>query len=141
MSRIQLALNVPDLAQAVSFYTTLLGTPPHKERDGYANFAVEDPPLKLVLFENDEAEQLNHLGIEYATTDEVATAIDRLADGGVDLDVRTQELCCHAVQDKAWMRAGDTRWEVYTVVDDQPEPPARPVEPTPAPTASAATCC
>ena len=138
MARIQLALNVPDLAEAVDFYTTLFGTPPHKERPGYANFAVADPPLKLVLFESDDAQQLNHLGIEVGTTDEVGTAIARLDAAGVELDVRTKELCCHAVQDKAWMRTGDTRWEVYTIVDDQPDEPVAPTVELPVATNA---CC
>lgn len=120
MARIQLALNVDDLEEAVSFYEAFFGTAPHKRRPGYANFAVTDPPLKLVLLENADAEQLNHLGVEVEDTDEVATAIDRLRDAGLDPDVREQELCCHAVQDKLWVGQSDTRWEVYTITDDQP---------------------
>jgi hypothetical protein len=117
VARIQLALNVPDVDEAISFYTTLLGTGPHKTRPGYANFAVEDPPLKLVLFESD-GDRLDHLGIEVDSADEVAAATERLRAGGLSTDVRERELCCHAVQDKVWTDGPDGRWEVYVVADD-----------------------
>ncbi len=120
MARIQLALNVDDLDEAVAFYTTFFDTPPHKQRPGYANFAIDDPPLKLVLFEDPTAEQLNHLGVEVTDTDDVSSAVSRLRDAGLDPDVREQELCCHAVQDKLWVTEHDTRWEVYTITDDAP---------------------
>ena len=120
MARVQLALNVPDIDEAVEFYTTLLGVGPHKRRPGYANFAADDPPLKLVLFESQGAERLNHLGIEVGDTDEVAAASERLRGAGLATDVREQELCCHAVQDKVWVDGPDGRWEVYTVLDDEP---------------------
>ena len=88
MSRIQLALNVNDLDRAVEFYTTLFDTPPAKRRPGYANFAVENPPVKLVLFENPEATgTLNHLGVERTSMDEVQAEADRLEAAGLTLDV------------------------------------------------------
>lgn len=121
MARIQLALNVPDLDQAIAFYAALLGVGPRKVRPCYANFAVDDPALKLVLFEQSGAERLNHLGIEVDDTDDVAAATARLDDLGLATDVRTQELCCHAVQDKVWVEAPDGGWEVYAVTDDDPE--------------------
>lgn len=124
MSRLQLALDVADLDAAVDFYATLFGTPPHKRRDGYANFAVQDPPLKLVLFEREGAEvaSINHLGVEVEHTDAVAAAVERYREAGLEPDVRTQELCCHAVQDKLWVDGADGhRWEVYTILDDEPE--------------------
>lgn len=123
MSRLQLALRVGDLDAAVDFYTTLFGSPPHKRRDGYANFALVDPPLKLVLFERDGigAAQLDHLGIEVETTEEVAAAVEQYRAAGLETEVRERELCCHAVQDKLWVDGADGhRWEVYAIVDDEP---------------------
>jgi catechol 2,3-dioxygenase-like lactoylglutathione lyase family enzyme len=121
-TRIQLALNVTDLEQAVAFYTRLLGTEPAKRRPGYANFAVVEPPLKLVLLENaDATERLNHLGIEVGSTAEVAAATERLDDAGVATDVEASVTCCFAEQDKVWVTAPDgERWEVYTVLADSP---------------------
>lgn len=123
MARLQLALRVADLQGATDFFTTLLGTEPHKTRPGYVNFASDDPALKLVLFEDETATgQIDHLGIEVETTDEVAAATTRLAEAGLDVDVRTKELCCHAVQDKVWVQGADGNgWEVYAITDDAPE--------------------
>lgn len=122
MSRIQLALNVDDLDAAVDFYTTLFGTRPAKRHDGYANFAVADPPLKLVLFEAPgSGGTLNHLGVEVATPAEVAAATERLAAAGLDTEVRNATTCCYATQDKVWVgEPGNGRWEVYTVLADAP---------------------
>ena len=122
MARLQLALRVADLQGATDFFTSLLGTEPHKTRAGYVNFASDDPALKLVLFEDESATgQIDHLGIEVETTDEVAAATQRLSAAGREVDVRTKELCCHAVQDKVWVEGGDgNSWEVYTITDDQP---------------------
>lgn len=122
MSRIQLALTVSDLDAAVAFYRDLLGVGPHKRRPGYANFAVVDPPLKLVLLEErDGGGSLDHLGVEVATSEEVVAATRRLAGAGLDVDVRTQETCCYATQDRSWVSGPDgVRWEVYTVTDDDP---------------------
>lgn len=122
MSRVQLAL-VTDLDAAVAFYGQLFGAVPHKRRDGYANFALDEPPLKLVLIEDPQAAggSLNHLGVEVASTDEVAATSTRLAAAGLATDVRDAELCCHAVQDKVWINDPDgARWEVYTILDDAP---------------------
>src|SRR5436305_13177108 len=100
MSRLQLALNVPDIDKAVEFYSKLFATEPNKRKPGYANFAIADPPLKLVLFEHPDApERLNHLGIEVASTGEVRTRQARLADGGVD-SVDGSGTCCFADQEK-----------------------------------------
>ncbi|MHB1534304.1 MAG: ArsI/CadI family heavy metal resistance metalloenzyme [Acidimicrobiales bacterium] len=121
MSRIQLALNVADLAGAIDFYSTLFATEPAKVRPGYANFAVVDPPLKLVLIE--DASQipgtLNHLGVEVATTEEVAAAQARLDGQGLATAVEEGTACCYAVQDKVWVDgpAGEP-WEIYTVLAD-----------------------
>ena len=122
MSRVQLAINVPDLAEAIDFYERLLRSPPHKVRAGYANFEVADPPLKLVLFENEESNKLNHLGVEVETSAEVVAQTRRLADAGLDTMVEEGTLCCHAEQDKVWVRdPGGVRWEVYTITDDEPQ--------------------
>lgn len=127
MSRLQLALNVTDIDAAVDFYTKLFSTPPRKRQPGYANFAITDPPLKLVLFENQHAEggSINHLGVEVESTDEVAAAIARLQDADLPTEVQEQTDCCYALQDKVWTAGPDSeRWEVYVVhadTDGRPE--------------------
>ena len=120
MARVQLALNVNDIDAAVEFYSTLFGTPPAKLRPGYANFAIDDPALKLVLFENpDQTGTLNHLGVERASADEVAAEADRLAAAGLELDVEGDVVCCYARQDKHWVTGPDRqRWENYVVLAD-----------------------
>ena len=119
MSRVQLALNVTDIEEAVAFYSKMFDTPPAKRREGYANFVVADPPLKLVLIENVGGERLNHLGIEVESTDEVVEATRRFDAIGFNTDVEEQTTCCYAVQDKVWVRdPDDARWEVYTVLAD-----------------------
>jgi catechol 2,3-dioxygenase-like lactoylglutathione lyase family enzyme len=121
MSRVQLALNVADLEASIDFYTKLFGTGPAKVRDGYANFAIADPPLKLVLFAGDgEPGSLNHLGVEVESTHEVMAAGARAR--GEDLPTELQEAttCCYAVQDKVWVQGPDNAWEIYTVLADAP---------------------
>jgi catechol 2,3-dioxygenase-like lactoylglutathione lyase family enzyme len=125
MSRVQLALNVADIDAAVEFYSKLFGGEPAKRRPGYANFAIESPPLKLVLIETAEARAngvtgaLNHLGIEVDTPEEVRSATRRLADEGLAPDVQESTTCCYAIQDKAWVNDPDgAPWEVYTVLAD-----------------------
>jgi catechol 2,3-dioxygenase-like lactoylglutathione lyase family enzyme len=125
MSRVQLALNVSDLDTAVEFYTKLFGAEPAKRRSGYANFAIAEPPLKLVLIESESgrgsgvAGALNHLGVEVESPEEVKEAAERFASGGLDPDVRNSTTCCYAVQDKAWVSDPDgAPWEVYTVLAD-----------------------
>ncbi|PWW21872.1 glyoxalase/bleomycin resistance protein/dioxygenase superfamily protein [Geodermatophilus normandii] len=121
MSRIQLALRVADLDAAVDFYSRLLATAPAKRRPGYANFAVAEPPLKLVLLEGEEGEatRLDHLGVEVGSTAEVTAATGRLADAGLATRTEEQTTCCYAVQDKVWVTApGGEPWEVYTVTAD-----------------------
>jgi catechol 2,3-dioxygenase-like lactoylglutathione lyase family enzyme len=125
MSRVQLALNVSDIDAAVEFYSKLFKVDPAKRRPGYANFAVTEPPLKLVLIEDANARTsgvagaLNHLGVEVDTAAEVGAATQRLS--GEGLDTLTQEAtnCCYAVQDKVWVEDPDgAPWEVYTVLAD-----------------------
>ena len=129
MSRVQLALNVNDLDESIAFYSRLFNTAPNKVREGYANFAVANPPLKLVLLEaadtdargSGTAGALNHLGIEVASTDEVNAATARLADAGLATAGEANTTCCYAVQDKVWVDDPDgAPWEVYTVLADAP---------------------
>ncbi len=121
MGRIQLALNVEKLDDAVEYYTRLLGTGPTKLEAGYANFAVADPPLKLVLFEGGDPRTINHLGIEVGSTDEVRGTQSRVEGEGLATETEDGVDCCYAVQDKFWSTAPDgTRWEVYTVLADSP---------------------
>jgi catechol 2,3-dioxygenase-like lactoylglutathione lyase family enzyme len=127
MSRVQLALNVSNLEEAVGFYSKLFGTEPAKRRPGYANFAIVEPPLKLVLLEDPTARghgtvgALNHLGVEVETTGEVTDATARLRHAGMTADVEEQTTCCYAVQDKVWVSDPDgAAWEIYTVLEDAP---------------------
>ncbi len=122
MSRVQLALNVSNMTEAIAFYTKLFGCEPAKIRDGYANFSIAEPPLKLVLIEKpDEAGTLNHLGVEVESTDVVQQAIARLQDEGMSTLVEDQTTCCYAVQDKVWVDGPDAeKWEIYTVLADAP---------------------
>ena len=120
MSRVQLALNVDNLDEAVSFYSKLFNTKPAKRKDGYANFAIAEPPLKLVLFENHgHGGTLNHLGVEVDSSDEVHDEIARLAGDGLVTEEQLGNNCCFATQDKVWVSgpAGE-RWEIYTVLAD-----------------------
>jgi catechol 2,3-dioxygenase-like lactoylglutathione lyase family enzyme len=118
MSRVQLALNVDDLAASIAFYTTLLGTEPAKVKPGYANFAVSEPPLKLVLIENPgKGGSLDHLGVEVDSSDTVHAEIARFADAGLFTEEEINTTCCFATQDKVWVTAPDAeKWEVYTVL-------------------------
>jgi catechol 2,3-dioxygenase-like lactoylglutathione lyase family enzyme len=120
MSRVQLALNVDDIDEAITFYSKLFATEPAKVRPGYANFAVAEPPLKLVLIENPgHGGTLNHLGVEVETTGEVATATTRLAGEGLPTATEDQVSCCYAVQDKVWVDdPSGAPWEIYTVLAD-----------------------
>ena len=121
MSRVQLALRVADLEAAIGFYSRLFDTEPAKRRPGYANFAIAEPPLKLVLLEGEagEATRMDHLGVEVSTVDEVTAATSRLAAEGMATRVEENTTCCYAVQDKVWVTGpGGEPWEVYTVTGD-----------------------
>ncbi|MBF6348461.1 MULTISPECIES: ArsI/CadI family heavy metal resistance metalloenzyme [Nocardia] len=120
MSRIQLALNVDDLEQAVEFYSTLFGVEPAKRKPGYANFAVEQPPLKLVLIENPgQGGSVNHLGVEVESSEKVHAEIARLSEAGLFTEEQIATTCCFATQDKVWVTGPNAeRWEVYTVLAD-----------------------
>jgi catechol 2,3-dioxygenase-like lactoylglutathione lyase family enzyme len=139
MSRVQLALNVSDLDAAVAFYSTLFGAEPAKRRPGYANFAVAEPPLKLVLIEGQgQPGTLNHLGVEVASTADVGAASERLAAAGLTTVVEDQVDCCYARQDKVWTDGPDGEpWEVYTVLADVEMAPGQ----LRAATDAGASCC
>jgi len=120
MSRVQLALNVDNLDEAIAFYSKLFNTEPAKRKPGYANFAVAEPPLKLVLLENPgQGGTLNHLGVEVQSSEKVHEEIARLQGEGLFTDEEMATTCCFATQDKAWVTgpAGE-KWEVYTVLAD-----------------------
>lgn len=121
--RLQLALNVSNLDDAVAYYSRLFGVQPHKRKPGYANFAIDEPPLKLVLFENPDAtERLNHLGVEVFDNGSLDAAVARLEKHGIAETARATGVCCHAEQDKIWSVAPDReRWEWYQIVDDTPK--------------------
>ena len=121
MSRVQLALRVADLEGSIAFYTKLFRAESAKRRPGYANFAIAEPPLKLVLIEGTPGEptRMDHLGVEVQTTDEVAAATARLAAEGLPTATEEDTACCYAVQDKVWVTGpGDEPWEVYVVKSD-----------------------
>ena len=121
MSRVQLALRVADLEGSIAFYSKLFGAQPAKRRPGYANFAIAEPPLKLVLIEGAPGEptRMDHLGVEVETTDEVTTATARLATAGLPTATEEDSACCYAVQDKVWVTGpGQEPWEVYVVKGD-----------------------
>lgn len=127
MSRVQLALNVSDLGAAIDFYSKLFATTPAKIMPGYANFAIVEPPLKLVLIESSAPREggvngaLNHLGVEVGSPDEVVAATVRLSRAGLETAVEDSTTCCYAVQDKVWALDPDgAPWEVYTVLVDAP---------------------
>jgi catechol 2,3-dioxygenase-like lactoylglutathione lyase family enzyme len=127
VARVQLALNVSNLNEAIAFYTKLFGRAPAKVQPGYANFAITDPPLKLVLMEDPETRDtgvvgaLNHLGVEVSTPGEVGDASRRLRAEGFETEEQRATTCCYAVQDKVWVEDPDHRpWEIYTVLADAP---------------------
>jgi catechol 2,3-dioxygenase-like lactoylglutathione lyase family enzyme len=123
MSRVQLALNVDDLEKSIAFYAALFGTEPAKVRPGYANFAIAEPPLKLVLIENPgQGGSINHLGVEVADTGVVDAEQTRLGAAGFATVQERDTTCCYARQDKFWVEGtpNGESWEVYTVLEDSP---------------------
>ena len=119
MSRIQLAINVTDLDKAITFYSRLFDTAPAKVKPGYANFAIADPPLKLVLFEGREGATLNHLGVEAETAEEVAAAERRLRGAGLETTGVEDAICCYAEKTETWLVDPDgARWEWYVKSGD-----------------------
>jgi catechol 2,3-dioxygenase-like lactoylglutathione lyase family enzyme len=123
VSRVQLALNINDIEEAVAFYTKLFGAGPAKRRPGYANFAITEPPLKLVLLENPgHGGSLNHLGVEVSDVDAVDAEQARLAAAGLASVDERATTCCYAKQDKFWVQGAPNgeSWEIYTVLEDSP---------------------
>jgi catechol 2,3-dioxygenase-like lactoylglutathione lyase family enzyme len=121
MSRVQLALRVADLEGSIAFYSKLFGVEPAKRRPGYANFAITEPPLKLVLLEGEAGEttRMDHLGVEVEETEQVTAATQRLKDAGLATFEENDTSCCYALQDKVWVHGpGQEPWEVYTVKAD-----------------------
>ena len=121
MSRVQLALRVADLEESITFYSKLFDAEPAKRRPGYANFAIAEPPLKLVLIEGQAGEEtrMDHLGVEVASTDDVVQATDRLKTAGLATFAENDTSCCYALQDKVWVTGpGKEPWEVYVVKAD-----------------------
>jgi len=118
--RLQLALNVDDLEQAIDFYSKMFAAPVHKRKPGYANFAIDNPPLKLVLFERPgSGERINHLGVEVFRDEDVAAATERLEASGIDYLLEQETRCCHATQNKVWAtQPQGLRWEWYRITDD-----------------------
>jgi catechol 2,3-dioxygenase-like lactoylglutathione lyase family enzyme len=142
MSRVQLALRVADLEGSIAFYARLFGAEPAKRRPGYANFAIADPPLKLVLIEGQAAPgSLNHLGVEVFSAAEVAAAQVRLSDAGLAPAPEDGVTCCYAVQDKVWVDDPDgAPWEIYTVLADA-EMPAGQLRVTDTGSCGPGACC
>lgn len=124
MSRVQLSINVSNLDHAVAFYSRVLGVAPVKLEPGYANFAVQDPPLKLVLNSpgNGPGGTINHLGVEVSSSKEVDEAKARLCEAGLVLEPEPEARCCYALQEKVWVTDPDgVAWEYYTVLEDLPQ--------------------
>lgn len=114
--RLQLALNVADLDDAIAFYSKMFATQPYKVKPGYANWEIENPPLKLVVFEKSEAEHgsINHLGVETETSDEVVAAETRLREAGLATSGIDDTICCFAEKVETWVDDGrGQRWEWY----------------------------
>ncbi|PWV54666.1 ArsI/CadI family heavy metal resistance metalloenzyme [Nocardiopsis sp. L17-MgMaSL7] len=144
MSRIQLALNVADLEASVAFYSTLFGVEPAKRRPGYANFAIAEPPLKLVLIEGEPGQEtrLDHLGVEVEETAKVDAATARFRDSGLATFEENDTSCCYAVQDKVWVHGpGREPWEVYAIKGDSDQRGAAPAAVTDLTPAEPSGCC
>lgn len=132
--RVQLALNVEDLNESIEFYSKMFNVGPYKIKDGYANFAIEQPPLKLVLFEQAGAGgTLNHLGVEVESADQVEAAEARIAGEGLATTGVDDTLCCYAGKTETWVEGPDTRWEWYVKTSDAEQPNFESV--------SVSTCC
>ena len=121
--RVQLALNVTDIDASVAFYSKMFDAEPVKTKPGYANFAIENPPLKLVLFEDAEAGgSLNHLGVEVETGEQVEAAEARIAGEGIETSGVDETLCCYAAKTETWVEGPDNKWEWYVKNSDVDTP-------------------
>ncbi|MEU9808727.1 ArsI/CadI family heavy metal resistance metalloenzyme [Mycobacterium sp. NPDC050853] len=143
MSRVQLALNVDDLDAAIDFYSKLFGVQPAKRKPGYANFAIDSPPLKLVLLENrGHGGTINHLGVQVESSEQVHAEIGRLTEVGMFTEEEIGTTCCFATQDKVWVTAPDhEKWEIYTVLADSETFGTSPELLAQTATADAPSCC
>lgn len=143
MSRVQLALNVDDLDASIDFYSKLFGVPPTKRKPGYANFAIDSPPLKLVLLENPgRGGTINHLGVQVESSEQVHAEIGRLTEAGMFTEEEIGTTCCFATQDKVWVTAPDReKWEIYTVLADSETFGTSPELLAPTAAADAPSCC
>jgi catechol 2,3-dioxygenase-like lactoylglutathione lyase family enzyme len=143
MSRVQLALNVSNIDASVDFYSKIFGTEPAKRRPGYANFAIAEPPLKLVLIENpSEAGKLNHLGVEVDSSEQVKEASERLNQANLKVKAEEQTTCCYALQDKVWVKDPDgANWEFYVVLEDSAAFGTSPTTSGESPTTPLPVCC
>ena len=142
MSRVQLALNVSNIDEAIAYYSKMFGVGPTKVRECYANFAIADPPLKLVLIEgHGEAGTLNHVGVELEDTQAVADKITHAQNVGLPIEVQESTTCCFAVQDKVWIKGGELPWEWYTVLADAPTDSSLKVMPIMLGVPSEGSCC
>lgn len=143
MSRVQLALNVDDLDTSIDFYSKLFGVPPTKRKPGYANFAIDSPPLKLVLLENPgRGGTINHLGVQVESSEQVHAEIGRLTEAGMFTEEEVGTTCCFSTQDKVWVTAPDReKWEIYTVLADSETFGTSPELLAPTAAADAPSCC
>ena len=121
--RLQLALNVRNIEEAISYYSKLFDALPHKRREKYANFAIDNPPLKLVLFENPDAtERINHLGVEVSQNEKLSDITERIYKSGISDKTENESTCCFATQNKVWsVEPQGIHWEWYTITDDNPK--------------------
>ena len=120
--RLQLALNVDNIDESIEFYSKMFDTAPYKTKPGYANFEIEQPPLKLVLFERQgSGGTLNHLGVEVESADQVEAAEARIAGQGLQTTGVDDTLCCYAAKTETWVQGPDTKWEWYVKNDDVAE--------------------
>jgi len=142
-----LALNVTDVKRSTEFYRKMLGLEPSKERDGYAKFDIQNPPLNLTLNQVIGVTRgaLSHLGIQVDSTEDVLAMRQNWVDSGLITRDEMQTNCCYAIQDKTWVQDPDgNQWEVFVVLEDNL--PASPICCTtdavaPVAIGSATSCC
>ncbi|MGI9605186.1 MAG: ArsI/CadI family heavy metal resistance metalloenzyme [Acidimicrobiales bacterium] len=141
--RLQLALNVTDLDESIAFYEKMFDTPVNKRKDGYANFAIEHPPLKLVLFEGaGEGGSINHLGVEVETAAQVSDAEARITSSGIETTGIDDTVCCYAEKTETWVESPDNRWEWYVKTGDAEQLHNTVIEHSePAPAVCGPGCC
>ena len=142
MKRMHIHVAVENIPSSIPFYTKMFGVGPAKVREGYANFAIAEPPLKLVLIEgHGEAGTLNHVGVEVEDTEQVAAKIESATAMGMPIEIQESETCCFAVQDKVWIKGGELPWEWYTVLADAPQDSSLKTMPIMLGVPSTGSCC